>query len=333
MNGRLATLLKVAVTVLGLAYVIWEVPLDEVGAALSEVHWGWLVVCLGLIVLSLAPRAYRWLLLLRGLGVEIGFGRLLRLYFVGNFFNALLPSGFGGDAVRILEVAKQAPRSVAAGTVIVDRLTGLMMLFVMALLALPFRPASFPDQLAYLVAIVGLIGLVAGIVLLDGRLLRRLGSELPAGPKFGQPQGVASRMARLGRSLDRLLAAIQGAGPRAVLGALAVSLLFNLILISYWAIGGMALGLEVAAGYYLLLVPILSMTLLVPSVGGLGVRESVAPLLFASAGVSSAEAVALALLISVLMRLSSLLGAPLYLASLRRPVNSARQASAGNSGV
>ena len=53
-----------------------------------------------------------------GLG-DCCFRPIGHLYFVGNFFNAFLPSGFGGDVVRIIEIAEDVPGDVAVGTVIV----------------------------------------------------------------------------------------------------------------------------------------------------------------------------------------------------------------------
>jgi hypothetical protein len=100
---------------------------------------------------------------------------------------------------------------------------------------------------------------------------------------------------------------------------LGVSTLFNLMLITWWWTTGHALGLTVSYGYYLAVVPLLSVTLLVPSMGGLGVREALAPTLFAGAGVAQETAVALSLLIFILTRLSGLLGAPLYILSILRP--------------
>jgi hypothetical protein len=72
---------------------------------------------------------------------------------------------------------------------------------------------------------------------------------------------------------------------------------------------------------------------LVPSVSGLGVREYLAPLLFAGAGVEAGQAVALSLLVFAVMRVGSLLGAPIYILSTLRqnrsvsvqPVSTQRQ--------
>jgi uncharacterized membrane protein YbhN (UPF0104 family) len=307
MRKHLSTILKVAVTVIGLGYVALNGPLEDIGEAVTDVKWGWLAGAFVLITLSLVLRAYRWLLLLRGLKATISFGRLVELYFVGNFFNAFLPSGFGGHPVRIMEVAQDVPRNVAAGTVIVDRLTGLLMLFVMALLALPFRPDDFPQDLFLLITAVSIVGLVGGAVLLDGRLIRRFGGWLPA------------KLSPVGDGpIAKLLQGVQGSGRNAIIGALAVSTLFNLMLIGWWYMIGLAIGLEISFFYYLLVVPILSVALLVPSVSGLGVRETLAPLLFAGADVGEGSAVALSLLVFAVMRVSSLLGAPIYIISTLR---------------
>ncbi len=306
MRRNLSSILKISVTLIGLAYVVWKVPLEEVGQLLVDLQWRWLMLALALVTVSLVLRAYRWLLLLRGLDAAVRFGRLVELYFVGNFFNAFLPSGFGGDAVRAMEAARDVPANIAAGTVIVDRLTGLLMLFIMALLVLPFRPADFPNELALAIAAVSVTGLIGGFVLLNGRLIIRLGAWLP-GPL--SPEGTGP--------VAKLLQAVQGCGWRAIAGALGVSAIFNLLLAGWWAACGRALGLSIPYTYYLLVVPILSVILLVPSIGGLGVRESLAPTLFVGAGLSNAgvEAVAISLLVFIVMRTASLLGAPVYIMS------------------
>lgn len=317
MRKHLSTIIKIVVTVAGLGYVLINVPVEEIGEAIVGVHWGWLFVAFSLNTVSLVVRAYRWLLLLRGLKVGVSFRRLIELYFVGNFFNAFLPSGFGGDAVRIMEAARDVPANVAAGTVIVDRLTGLMMLFVMALLALPFRPPDFPPDLLRVVTAVSVIGLISGIVLLEGSLIRRFGGWLPG------------KLAPTGDGpVAKLLQAVQGSGWRAIAGALAVSAIFNLLLVSWWYAVGLSLRLDISYFYHLLVVPIFSVALLVPSLSGLGVREYMAPILYAGAGIEAGTAVAISLLVFLAMRASSLLGAPIYILSLLRQRERTRETAA-----
>ncbi|MCP4428387.1 MAG: flippase-like domain-containing protein [Chloroflexi bacterium] len=304
MRKHLSTLLKIGVTVVGIILIATKMDLSQIAAVLVKINWAWFALALGLVTASLFLRAYRWQLLLRGLGVHAPFKRLANLYFVGNFFNAFLPSGFGGDVMRVVEAARNIPVGVAAGTVLVDRLTGLLMLFVMGLLALPFRPDSFSAEQTWIVAAVSVLGLIAGFVLLEGSLIRRFGDWLPG------------KLSPVGDGpIAQVLAAVQGCGWTAVFQALAVSTLFNLTLTAWWWMAGIALGFQISYGYYLLVIPILSITLLVPSISGLGVRENIAPFLFAPAGLIGEEAAALSLLVFLLMRIASLFGAPVYVIS------------------
>lgn len=316
------TLLKVAVSVGGLAYVVSQVPFARILSEYAGASIGWLLLAVTLMMVSLVVRAYRWSLLLRGIGVTVAFGRLVTLYFVGNFFNAFLPSGFGGDVVRIIEIAEDVPGDVAVGTVIVDRLTGLMMLFVMALLVLPFRPNTFPVPLAMAIGIVCVFGLSVGIILLQGGLIIRPLTWL-------QQFDVRLINTAIERFVSPVMSAIHRCGTRAVFEALGVSVVFNLMLVGWWYAAGNALYYNIPYTYYLLVIPILSIVMLVPSIGGLGVRELVAPVLFAGAGLPSESAFALSLLVFVLLRLSSLLGSPLYIWSAvrRAPVTPRPQLS------
>jgi len=304
MKKHASTLLKIAVTIIGLAYALNKVPLGDIVDAFQNLDWRWVAVTFALMVSGLFVRAYRWLMLLRGIGASVRYRRLVELYMVGNFFNTFLPSGFGGDVVRVLEVSQDVPNDVAAGTVIVDRLTGLMMLFALALVALPFRPASFPPELLWPIVGVSLIGLAGGFMLLEGSLIRRFGGWLP---------GILS-VTDEKRPLAKLLNAVQGCGWGAIGRALAVSAIFDGILTASWMTAGFALGLhQVSYTYYLIVISILSVSMLAPSIGGLGVRETIAPLLFAGAGLSAGDAVALSLLVFIIQRTTGLLGGPLYI--------------------
>jgi glycosyltransferase 2 family protein len=303
----LATGIKIGVTALGLFLVLNNLDLTALAGLIGSVNLLWMAVGAGLLLISLVVRAFRWQIILRGVGSSIRFNRLVELYFVGSFFNAFLPSGIGGDVVRAAEAAQDVEPQIAVGSVLVDRLTGLMALFAMAILVLPFRPSIFPDELAWLVAILCGFGLMIGVIIVDGRVLRRLSSRLPEILK--KPgQGF----------IERLSITIENCGWGAINRALLVSVVFNLIQVGWWATTGKAIGLAIPYSYYLLVVPIMSLAVLIPSIGGLGVREWLAPALFAGTGIGIEAAVALTLLVFGLERLASLLGAPVYIyASIR----------------
>lgn len=310
---RFLTILKVSVTLLGLYLVLSRLDLTALSRLIRGVNPWWMVAGAAMMLLSMVVRAYRWRRILIGVGSSIRFTRLVELYLVGSFFNAFLPSGLGGDVVRAAEATQDVESSIAVGSVIVDRLTGLMALFGMALAALPLRPPTFPIELAWLVGSICTAGLFVGFVLIDGRLLRTVLSRFPDSIRLIG-----------GGFFDRLARTIDRCGWRALGAALLISVGFNLIQIGWWATTGKALGLVIPFSYYLLVVPLMSLALLIPSIGGLGVREWLAPALFAGAGIPAETAVALSLLVFGLERLASLLGAPVYLYTSIRDARAAR---------
>jgi uncharacterized protein (TIRG00374 family) len=307
MRKHLSTIFKIGVTLLGLAIVLMRFDIQAIGLVIEQADLFWILVGFLLVNASVVLRAYRWLLLIRGLQTRVSFGRLVELYYVGSFFNVFLPSGIGGDVVRIFEVSRDVPSEIATGTVLIDRMTGLMMLFALALLALPFRPEDFPQALLMIIILICVGGLIAGFALLEGSMMRTISRWMP------------QRIMNMGGEFTlKVTWAVDECGWRAIGGAMLVSVLFNLLQIAWWTTTAWALGLDIAYGYLLLVVPILSLAMLIPSIGGLGVREFLAPALFAGAGLSPEQAIALTLLVFALERLSGLLGAPVYIyATLR----------------
>ena len=90
------------------------------------------------------------------------------------------------------------------------------------------------------------------------------------------------------------------------------------MLVAWWEAAALALGYDVSYTYLLLIVPVLSVALLVPSISGLGVRELLVGPLLSGANLNAAEAVALSLLVWLIMRAVSLLGAPVYIVAIIR---------------
>jgi len=313
---HLSSLLKVGVSVGLLAWVLPRIGLAEIWYEIQAVRLGWLGLAFALCVLGTALRAYRWQALLLGLKLQVPIQRLIKLYFVGTFFNTFLPSGFGGDVVRVLELTQDSRRAHAAtGTVLVDRLTGILVLLAMALLALPFSLNVIPPALAAGLAALATGGLVGGWLLFQEQWLGRIIGSVPHGLPFG-----------IKNQIERLYAAICGPGPRAIRQALGVSLAFNILLIFLNYSIALSVGADVPLGYFFLFVPPTSLALMVPTVGGLGAREWAYTELWPQVGVSAAEAGAMSLLNYAVNAATGVIGGVFYavdnLASVVRRVPS-----------
>ncbi|MCD4738675.1 MAG: flippase-like domain-containing protein [Anaerolineae bacterium] len=277
------TLLKVIISLGLLVYLLcFQIDLVQFWAVVRKARWGYLLAATLLMVAGTALRAVRWQVLLRALEIEVPLRRLVYLYFVGSFFNIFLPSGLGGDAVKMAELAQSTDRAPEAiGTTLVDRATGLWVLFLLALLALPFSADLLPAGWLPLIAVSAVVGVLGGWLVLASPLVPWLGTRvrLP-----GQ-----EKMERFYRSISQL-------GYPALGRACLVSLVFDLLLIAFNVLVALSFDLQLPLTVFLLFTPLISFSLALPiSIGGLGVREQTYILFFGAVGVSEVTAMALSL--------------------------------------
>ena len=302
MSKRRLNALRVLISAGALIFLFWKVvnP-DETLGALRQADLRYLLAALALYASSLVIRAYRWFLLLQGLDLDVSFTRLIRLYFVGQFFSSFLPTQFGGDVMRALELTEDTESSAAVGTVLLDRMTGLMVLLLMGLVALPFLAGQVDPWLIWLLVGVASVGLVGGALVLEGHLLRRITAWLP------------STLSLAGQGpLAQVYAAVTGCGWKAVAGAFAVSVGFNLINILINWLCGKAVDVGVDLGYFFIVSPLLSVSGMIPSIGGWGVREGVSTAVFAPIGADADVATALAISLGGVTLTTGLFGGLIY---------------------
>lgn len=295
------TALKIVISAGLLIYLLFfQIDLAQLWRTLKRARWSYLIGAGLLMILGTALRAVRWQSLLQPLEIEVPLRRLAYLYFIGSFFNIFLPSGLGGDAVKMAELAQSTQRAPEAiGTTLVDRATGLWVLFVLALLALPFSGSLLPPGWTLVIGLIAAVGVLGGWLIVASPLLPWLSRQvrLPAQEK-----------------VERFSRAVAELGYPALGRACLISLIFDALLILFNILIARALGIRQPLGIFLLFTPIISFSLALPiSVGGLGVREQTYVLLFGAVSVLETTAVAMSLLNYVLSNLVvGLLGGVLY---------------------
>lgn len=250
----------------------------------------------------------RWMWLARPLGFEQSWGRFISYYYIGMFFNLVLPTSVGGDVVRAWYLDGRSGRRLAAFlSVLVDRASGLFILVVLAGLGVAVCPIPLPGWVPWLIAALTAAGAVGGLVLLaacgPGERVRGLAAQ-------------AGWRGRLGRLIQAVFSLRDLYLPRP--GLLAGTTLLSVVVqaanILLVVLVARALGLEVPATYFCVIIPVITLLTLIPvSLNGMGVREGATVLLLAPLGVSTAEAVSLAFLWFLAFSLTSLAGAGFYL--------------------
>jgi uncharacterized membrane protein YbhN (UPF0104 family) len=233
-------------------------------------------------------------------GVRLGLGRAAHLYFVGYFFNALLPTSVGGDVLRAWALRGQAPLAVAAGSILMERILGFGCLLFLGLVGSFVAAGAAPARNALALAAAAY---AAGVIVV-------LCVHIPQRPGSGI-------LARVLTTLARVRSEIRSYGPhgKAMLAGVVLSFAWQGILIAVNAVLSRGMNGTVPLTSLLVLIPIVQALTMIPvSLGGLGIREMGYEFFFRSSGFDPAEGVALGLAWLGVSLLFALLGGALALA-------------------
>ena len=301
--SALKVLIRVAIGAGVIAALVWRGDIETIASALARVRPGYIVIAVVLMVGVLVVSAFRWRVFLRELDIELPFGTLLRLYFVGTFFNAFLPTGVGGDAYKAFRLGRGSHSLAHAfASVVLDRFAGIVGLAIIGLVAVAARVAGGDRGAVVVLAALLAAGIfIVTIVLLTQgeRLLGRGGSTW-----FG-----------IRPKLRRLFSAIASAGwrPRAVRWAALGGLIAQgLVLNAHFSLAE-ALDLKVPAAALAVILVIATVAATAPiTINGLGVREAAWVWSLGLYGVSSGHAVAYAILVLGVALVSSAIGGIVY---------------------
>lgn len=101
--------LNVAVSAGVIAYLVWQIDLGQTISVIADADVVYLAAAFLVFLASTWGMAWRWQLLLAARGIHEPLSWLTNMYFVGYAATQVLPTGVGGDAVRILEHSRRRP--------------------------------------------------------------------------------------------------------------------------------------------------------------------------------------------------------------------------------
>ena len=157
---------KLLVSVLFFALIFRMVRGPEFLAMVHQIRLRYVVLSLVVSGAMIAVSCLKWFLLVRQQEGSISYFRLLRLYFIGYYFSALLPSTVGGDVVRSFYAGRDmSSQSGAAVTVLVERLTGLVLLLLLVLFA-PLLVPGLYGKPAFFIPSIGAAGVLVTLLVL-----------------------------------------------------------------------------------------------------------------------------------------------------------------------
>lgn len=229
----LITLLKILASVGIIAYLVYNATRGKGGANVfaDMVHqpkqWDLLAAAALVSLVAVSLTMVRWCYLVRAVGIPFSMKGAFRLGFLGYLFN-LAPMGIvGGDLLKAVFLARDNPgkHAKAVASVVIDRLAGLYVLFLIASVAMLATGFYWSEPLP---SIHGICQVILGLTLVGA-----LGIAVVLATPIIDSRWVTAftRLPRVGRAIHSLLEAMRVYRDNvpALAGALLMSLVVQVL--------------------------------------------------------------------------------------------------------
>lgn len=241
----------------------------EMADALRSAEMGWFVPAIAAMGVVLALQAFRWHLLVRAIGIPLGWWRTAQLYMIGAFFNLFLLGATGGDVVKIFYAMRESggERAGAFLSVVLDRVLGLLALAAVSAVVVGWQFQAYmatPVAQGLLLTIAAVLGASVGVVVVAAVVAAlKLEERLPAWmPMRRAIVDLAVATQRYTRS------------PGTLFAAFALSIAGHLLLFSTFYFSAQAFTASLNLGEIFSVMPIVNTITSLPiSFSGIGVRE------------------------------------------------------------
>ncbi len=296
-------IVKLIITIVMFYFLFQYVDFDNLLHILAKSHGGTILVALLFQMGSTFLAAYRWRLIMQLLVFKERVSYYVQSYFKGTFFNQVLPSSIGGDAVRIIDLTQKGyDKKDAFYGIFVDRVVGLVGLLVLNLIASILFFGTFDKDFSLLIIFIAISGISGFIFLFYLEHITFL-----ANYKFlNLFHRLARRLNNLYRSKLTLVKHI----------AISVGVHFLSVLVLYalaWSID-----FHMSFQTFLIAVPPVFLLTIIPiSLAGWGIREGAMVGIFMLVGADETKVLAMSILYGILLILSSAPGAYFWVKSKR----------------
>lgn len=160
-NKKLFTALKIVISALLIYFVFTKISFLEVLQTLKRTQPFYLFLASIFFVLSKIIASFRVNLYFHRLQVFLTQISNLKLYLLGMFYNLFLPGGIGGDAYKGYLIKKQfnIDTKKIVSVLVLDRLSGLLLLFMYACILIPFLNLNLIPYIEYYALATILLGI------------------------------------------------------------------------------------------------------------------------------------------------------------------------------
>ena len=287
MNRTTRRIGTIVLTVAAIAYLVWKIELRTTLDILADTNLAWFALSAAIMLGTVPALAMRWGWLLDAHAIEERLPWLTRAYFVSYTAGQVLPTSFGGDAVRVVETVRRHPgrAAVVTGTVILERGLGGAATVLLGAVGFVLSIGQF-DVSAYL--------WLEGVFVLGTIVLGFLFFARSARPLLSRAKPFLERV-RVAGPLEAFYEGIHHyrGRPRLLGEVFTLTLAVQAVrILAIWA-SAKAVGIDLDPRIYFVFGPLLFLVMLVPfTLNGLAVREAFFVSFLGSVGIPANQAFA-----------------------------------------
>ncbi len=278
--------------------------LPAVAANLTAMIPLYFFISLALFFIGLIFIAVRLRLVLGVHDVKLSLRESYYMNLIALFFNNVLPSSLGGEAVKAYYIYKQSNgKKESFGGVIVDRLIGLITLVLIGVFAiLLFEQGLESPKIIYSVIIMCVITITITLLFFNDLIMKIVCSvHVPLLPvHFVDKLKEVYTAMHFYRKHKKLLA-----------GAIALSIMAQCFFVFTYFLLAKSLAIDIPVIFFAFFVPVIAILTLAPSINGVGVREATY-LFYVTEFTTADKALALSLLTTFEIILIGIIGGIFY---------------------
>jgi uncharacterized protein (TIRG00374 family) len=270
------------------------------------------LLAFGFFLAAINASFVRWYLLVRVIEPRFTLRAAVLLGFIGNVFNLVIPGAVGGDFVKAAYLVRMdINRTQAVASMVIDRILGLLGLFVLAGVAgLVAWPLASKDVKVLIVLVW--LGVATGLLVLAAIFNQSLTTRFPTLLEgHGRVAGILRELKVMSATYRQRLGLVAG--------MLGLSMCVHFLLVVAFYIVSLAIFRDSTPSFakHLLMVPLTLFTTAVPiPFGALGVSEFISQQLFQM--VNHPGGLVAMMAFRILMYAGGLVSAAVYAANLKK---------------
>lgn len=305
MKDKLLNIARIIISLLLLLFLFKRVDLRAVIPLMKGADIPLLMLSFSGYILLLVFSAVRWWWLLTVQGVKLSFIRVLGYYLIGMFFNNFLPPTVGGGAARAIYAGRDTGKNKESfASMTCELALGFIGLFIFVTVLLLFYLGIREGKILFLVFLCGGSVLIFLFCLfLSPHMARRLERPIRRVKLWGMGEKIFDFYSAIRIYRSRKMALFVG-----ILLSLGVQISVG---VENFFIGK-ALGLELGLLPCMVFPSIVGVITILPSIGGLGIREVSYVYFFNLVGITKEASFSLSLLFYIVGVIGSLPGAVLF---------------------